>query len=125
VTLDSKTVSTLRLHRTSQARSRLAFGEVYRDQGLVFSREDGEPLHPEVVSKRFAALIAARGLRRIRFHDLRHTHVAVLAAEGVPVKVIGERMGHASAAFTLDQYAHVLPGAQESASESFARAIGG
>ena len=53
------------------------------------------------------------GIRPISFHGLRHTHLSHLMASGVPVKVVAERAGHASAKMTLDVYGHVLPGMQE------------
>src|SRR3954468_615786 len=43
-----------------------------------------------------------------RFHDLRHGHVAMLIAAGVPVKTIQERLGHASIVMTMDRYGHLL-----------------
>ncbi len=48
-------------------------------------------------------------------HDLRHTHATLLLAAGVPVKVVSERLGHASATITLGIYAHVMPGMQAQA----------
>lgn len=42
-----------------------------------------------------------------RLHDLRHTHATLLLADGVPVKVASERLGHASATITLTVYQHV------------------
>jgi hypothetical protein len=46
----------------------------------------------------------------IRLHDLRHTHATLLLADGGPVKVVSERLGHASATITLTVYQHVHPG---------------
>jgi site-specific recombinase XerD len=46
----------------------------------------------------------------IRVHDLRHTHASLLIAAGVPVKVVSERLGHATVAITMQLYVHVLPG---------------
>ena len=59
------------------------------------------------------------GLRRIRFHDLRHTHATLLLQAGVNPKVVSERLGHSSVAFTLDTYAHVMPGMQPEAAQRF------
>ena len=59
------------------------------------------------------------GLRRIRFHDLRHTHATLLRQAGVNPKVVSERLGHSSVAFTLDTYAHVMPGTQPEAAQRF------
>ena len=61
----------------------------------------------------------------IRLHDLRHTHATLLLAKGVPVKVVSERLGHASTTITLSVYAHVMPGNQRAAADLFARLIGG
>src|SRR5690606_35536416 len=63
------------------------------------------------------------GLPRIRFHDLRHTHATMLLRAGVPVKVVSERLGHASPGFTLNVYQHVLPGMQAEAAEVFERLL--
>ena len=59
----------------------------------------------------------------LRFHDLRHTHATYLLGAGVNIKVISERLGHASVAFTMDTYGHVMPGMQESAAEQLDRLI--
>lgn len=59
------------------------------------------------------------GVRRIRFHDLRHTHGSLLIKEGVPVKVVSERLGHAHIAHTLQTYQHVLPGMQADAADTY------
>ena len=64
------------------------------------------------------------GVRRVRFHDLRHTHATLLLKAGTPVKVVSERLGHASPAFTLTVYAHVLPGQQSEAASAFAALVG-
>lgn len=59
------------------------------------------------------------GLPRIRFHDLRHTHASLLLRAQVNPKVVSERLGHSSVAFTLDTYAHIMPGMQPGAAEQF------
>ena len=57
----------------------------------------------------------------IRLHDLRHTHGTLLIKAGVPVKVVSERLGHATPAFTIETYQHVLPGMQADAAHVFER----
>ena len=57
-------------------------------------------------------------LPRIRFHDLRHTCATLLLLENVNVKVVSERLGHASVQLTLDTYSHVLPTLQQKAADS-------
>ena len=58
-----------------------------------------------------------------RTHDLRHTHATLLLAASTPVKVVSERLGHASATVTLQVYAHVMPGNQRAAADLFARLV--
>jgi integrase len=129
VDLDAGTVAALRAYRT--ARGRLALGLV-RDSALVLSNVDGTHRHPERFSRRFAGQVVrtrkALGedlLPVIRLHDLRHTHATVLLADGVPVKVVSERLGHASATITLTVYQHVHPGMGRQAADRFAALLQG
>lgn len=69
-------------------------------------------MHPQLFSQAFERAVRNSGLPRIRLHDLRHTHATIARRAGVPVKVISERLGHEDPAFTMKQYAHVIPGMQ-------------
>ena len=95
------------------------------EMGLVFTMADGRPWHPDVVSRAFARLVADLDVPRIRLHDLRHSHASHLLAAGANVKVVSERLGHASVGFTLDTYAHVMPGQQADAAAAVARLVNG
>ena len=68
-------------------------------------------------------LASRSGQPVIRLHDLRHTHATMLLKAGVPLKVVSERLGHASPAFTMAVYQHVLPGMQAEAATVFADLI--
>jgi integrase len=125
VDLDPTTIAILRDHRRDQLEERLAMGSGYRDDGYVFARPDGSPWNPEHISRVFDRLTARTGLPRIRLHDLRHTHTTHLLAAGVNVRVVSERLGHASVAFTLDVYGHVLPGQQAAAAVAVASLVDG
>jgi integrase len=57
------------------------------------------------------------GLPRIRLHDLRHTHATLALEAGVNPKIVSERLGHSTVAFTLDVYSHALQHMQEEAAE--------
>lgn len=63
------------------------------------------------------------GLPVVRLHDVRHSYVSALLAEGVPVKVVSQRIGHASPMVTMTVYQHVLPGDDRAAAAVGARAI--
>ncbi len=125
IDLDQETVAQLRAHRARQEAERAEWGADYQDQDLVVAKENGEPIHPHTFSQAFERLIEKAGLRTIRLHDLRHTHATLALKAGVPVKVISERLGHESPAFTLKQYAHVIPGMQAEAAAQVAAMIDG
>ena len=86
--------------------------------------EPRSDLHPTRVSETFDRLVKHSGLPRIRLHDLRHGHATLALAAGVHPKVVQERLGHSSVAFTLDRYSHVVPAKQEDAAATVARLVG-
>jgi integrase len=107
VSLDPRTVAVLRAHRKAQMAERLAAGPAWADSGLVFTREDGRPLAPDWVYKRFVALVLAAGVPLISFHGLRHSHATALLGAGVDLKLTSARLGHSSVRITADTYQHV------------------
>ena len=78
----------------------------------VFTDCGGDPVHPDKLTQTFDRILRRAGSPVIRLHDLRHTHATLLIDAGVPVKVVSERLGHATAAFTIETYQHVLPAMQ-------------
>jgi integrase len=125
IALDAETVAALRAHHTAQAAERLAAGPNWPNNGLVFTRPDGAPLHPEYVRRQFDRLIQRAGLPRVHLHDLRHTHATLALQAGVHPKVISERLGHATVAMTLDIYSHAIPALQQDAAATVAALITG
>jgi integrase len=125
IDLDAETVAVLRAHRKRQAEERLAFGPGYQDRhDLVFRNKGGGPIQPQLFTLAFQKAVKDAGLPKIRLHDLRHSHVALLAKAGVPAKVISERLGHHSAGFTLDAYGGTFPSQHREAAERFAALLG-
>jgi integrase len=124
VAIDPQTVGALRSYRTAQRQERLALGDDYGgDATLVFTQEDGSPIHPERFSRWFARLSHRSGLPPIRLHDVRHSYVTALLSQGIPLKVVSQRVGHASPLVTMSIYQHVLPGDDRAASTAGAQAI--
>ena len=77
---------------------------------LIFTTGFGEPINEDyLVKKHFKPILREAGLPDIRLYDLRHTSATLALTVGVPPKVVSEQLGHASAAFTLDTYSHMLP----------------
>ncbi len=123
IDVDAQTMKILRAHRKAQLELRMSVGNGYDDRDLVFAMPDGATWNPDVLTRGFARLVKASDLPRIRLHDLRHTHATHLLAAGVNPKVVSERLGHASVAFTLDVYGHVLPGQQADAAAAAAALV--
>jgi integrase len=121
IDLDPRTVAVLRAWRRQQLRQQMTTGR--RDDEFVFTRTDGGPIHPDFFSQSWNRLMRASNARRIRLHDLRHTHATVLLKAGAPVKVVSERLGHPSPAFTMTVYQHVLPRMQADAAAAFSAAV--
>ncbi len=125
IDLDERTVAVLRSWRKQQLEQYMATGVRVDDSGFVFAKPDGSPLHPDYMSQTFERVLKKMDLPRIRLHDLRHTHATLMLKEGVPVKVVSERLGHSSVAFTMQVYQHVLPGMQADAASRFGEAVFG
>lgn len=112
IALDPVTVAMLRQHREAQVEERDALGGSLDPDDLVFCREDGAPIWPRSLTRRFASFVETAGLPTIRLHDLRHTHATLALQAGVHPKVVQERLGHAAISITLDIYSHSIPALQ-------------
>ena len=121
--LDASTVAALKAHRARQATERLAWGPEYQATDLVFTWENGRPLHPNVISRTFTRLAEKAGLPAIRLHDLRHSYASAALTAGVGLKVVSERLGHASISITGDIYSHVSREVDQSAADRVAAVI--
>lgn len=100
-------VDLLRRHRARQIEMRLQAGPLWRDNGYVFSNEEGEHLSPSTVYHNYKEIVASIGLPDMRLHDLRHSYAVASLRAGDDVKTVQANMGHHTAAFTLDVYGHV------------------
>lgn len=115
VKLPKNVLEVVRRQRLAQKENRLALGLQYQDQGFVWAWDDGRPHDPDYLYKQFRKVLQRLGLPAVRFHDLRHSHATLLLQEGIPIKVVSERLGHSSTQFTQDIYSHVLPNMQDAA----------
>jgi integrase len=107
--LTEAAVRALREHLSRQMEEIQWLGDLYKDDGLVFTSEVGTLINPSNLRRRSFARLLKRGeLPLIRFHDLRHTCATLLFGRGVHPKYVQELLGHATIAITLDTYSHVI-----------------
>jgi integrase len=133
VSLPEAVVEALRSHRTRQLEERLLAGARWRDEvpvygggsktGLVFTTTIGTPLDGTMVTEAFQAALRRAGLRKIRFHDLRHSCASLLLAQGVPARVVMEVLGHSTITLTMNTYSHVMPSLLDDAAAAMDRAL--
>ncbi|MEU7045510.1 site-specific integrase [Streptomyces varsoviensis] len=90
-------------------RARQEWGTAWVDSEHVWTHENGEPLHPDWISRRLKRLVELSGLPPVRLHDLRHISASLSLLQGHDIKVVQERLGHASRQLTSDTYTSVLP----------------
>lgn len=81
----------------------------------LFTTPAGTRLEPSNLRKVFWSALTKAELRRIRFHDLRHTYASLLIGQGESLAYIKDQMGHSSIKITVDTYGHLVPGGNRQA----------
>ena len=102
--LDPFTLAALRSHVDMLEREHIEFGPDYEDHGLLFCWENGRPVHPDTITRRFKKLAAAAGLPDIDLHDVRHSYATMGRDAKIDWKALSKRIGHSDVAFTMKQY---------------------
>jgi len=105
----------LREYKQERESISLHLGKLLSLDDLVFANIEGKPLDPGVLSHTFHRIAIQAGLKDVHFHTLRHTFASLMLLRGAKPKVISEALGHASVAFTMDCYSHIIEGMQEDA----------
>jgi integrase len=123
ISLDTFTVSLLSRYLETLDGERAAFGDAYPTHGKLMCFEDGRPLHPDTVTRRFNRLVDAAGVRRIRLHDVRHTFSTIAMDAGIEPKIVSDRVGHANMNVTFQIYTHRSTGRDRAAAEAISALI--
>jgi integrase len=124
IALPTECVHSLKSRRERQEEERKVAGAGWKDSGLIFTTPAGGPLDPANMTRRFGRLLERAGLRRIRFHDLRHSTATLLLEQGVDLVIIKELLGHAHIGVTASVYAHVRLRLQRQAIDTLSNALG-
>ena len=97
--------------------------KVGREIEYVFPSPSGGAISPDSVLNMLHRVLERAGLPKIRFHDLRHFFATLALQNGVDIKTVSGMLGHFSAGFTLDTYAHVTTSAQKEAANTMGKVI--
>jgi len=129
VHLPASVVSALKAHRVRQLEERLAAGDLWEPlphgRDLVFRTPDGTALDSANFRHAMSRLTTAAGLGHWTPHELRHSAASLLLAQGVPLKVVSETLGHSSIRVTADIYAHLMEPAKSEAAIAMETALWG
>jgi integrase len=121
IELSTATVKLLRAHYKQQAEHRLKLGPVWHDHGLVFPSLVGTPWLARPFYRGYRAIVAKAEIEdadAVNWHTLRHTAGSQWLKHQADIFSVSRRLGHASAAFTMDVYGHLLKGQQAQAAQA-------
>lgn len=105
--LNDDMIQFFRIVRRKQNEQKLKKGDAYVDSGYVCVDETGQQLKPNYISQTFSKILKRNNLRKIRFHDLRHTCASILINQGFQLKDVQEWLGHADIQTTANIYGHL------------------
>lgn len=123
VGMSPRVVAAILRQAARQEIDRAQWGSAYEDDDLVFARENGAPLRPEYVLRRFHELSDEAGLPRVRIHDLRHLAATLMLGSGVPLAVASKMLRHSQVGITADLYGHLTRETSHAAADGLAAVL--
>ena len=116
--IEGRLIEALKRYREIQNGYKQEWGRAYDAKNLICCRADGSYIYGGGLSTGFRQLCKTAGVKQVRFHDCRHTHITHLL-QTQPVHIVSERAGHKNPIVTLTIYAHVMPTNKRNASKAF------
>ena len=104
-------------HRKAQFMERFRLGDQWTDSNKLFTQWNGLPIHPDTVTGWFKEFIKKNNLPDITLHSLRHTNASLMIANGVDLRTVSKRLGHAQVSTTTNIYSHAIKSADERAAD--------
>lgn len=127
IRVPAQLLQVLRSHKVRQKEEKLKKGSAWKgnEWDLVFTTDVGTGIEPRNLNRQLTTLLAKAGLPNIRFHDTRHTAAVLMLAQGIPLKVVSQVLGHSKISTTADIYAHVLPRQEQEAADKIGMLLWG
>ena len=113
----------LKSYRKFQMLERLRVGDRWVDTDRLFTQWNGEPIHPDTVTEGFAKFLKRHDLPKVTLHSLRHSNATLMIAEGVDIRTVSNRLGHAQTSTTLNIYSHALKSRDQDAADKLDAAL--
>ncbi|TDF94693.1 site-specific integrase [Paenibacillus piri] len=119
ISLAEEVLQQLNAHQVKIEEEKLAAGDDYADFDLVICTKLGKPINPRNLLREFYLLMEEASVKKIRFHDLRHTAASLLLSSNTNPKIVKEILGHSDVRVTLDVYSHVLPSVHKETAKQY------
>lgn len=116
-------IEIIRRHLVRINHNRAVLGDAYQENHLLVCQDNGAPLRPTSITKSFNKLLKQHELKKIRFHDLRHSAVTLMANNHTPLQVVSNIVGHSDVGFTANIYTHTLTEEKKEAARRVGRAL--
>lgn len=121
--LPEETMALLRRYRMEQRCQRLEFGSAWVETDYVFTRDNGERMHPDSATDWLAEFSKRHNLPHVNPHAFRHTAASVLISNGIDIVTVSKQLGHASVSTTENYYSHIIDETKAKASECIAEVL--
>jgi integrase len=123
ITIPETIVVLLKDYKRHQTNESQRLANLWKSTDRLFTKWNGEPLNPSAISMWFPKFVKDHNMPHVTFHGLRHTNVSLMIADGVDVRTIASRVGHANPTTTLNLYSHMLRKSDQLASDSLEKRI--
>ncbi|WP_053955917.1 tyrosine-type recombinase/integrase [Inediibacterium massiliense] len=117
ISLPNPVIDILKQYKIEQTEKRLQCGDMWTDTEYILTQWNGLPMHPNTPSTWFSKFLKKHELRKITFHQLRHTSATMLINAGLNIKALSARLGHSNTSTTLNIYSHALKSADKVAAD--------
>lgn len=121
--LPEEIMKEIKKYKSYQLENKLNLGDKWIDTNFLFTQWNGLPMHPYTMSKWFDKFLEKNNLKKITFHQLRHTSATLLINSGVNIREVSARLGHSNASTTLNIYSHSLVSADKDAADKLEKFI--
>ena len=118
MSIPQRLCDTLLEYKKYQDSYKAFFEDQWQENGYIFTEATGLVMNPQTPTKQFSKFLKRHGIRKLKFHGLRHTSATLLLASGCDIKTVSQRLGHADID-TTGIYVHALEKCDKTAAETF------